>query len=89
MTKDAPVQIDIPCDIQQVDTTGYVWTFLDEARDPALVSAGAIVIAADETDPVIARVEDLVPAGARTIVTLRSSRATRPSTPRPCLARTS
>jgi len=70
MAKDAPVQIDIPCDIQQLDDTGYVWTFLDEARDPALVSAGAIVIAADEVDPVIARVVDLVPAGDRTIVHL-------------------
>jgi len=49
------VQIDIPCDIQQVDDTGYVWTFLDEARDLALV---------------IARVLDLVPAGVKTIVHL-------------------
>jgi len=70
MTKDAQVQIDIPCDIQQLDDTGYVWTFLDEARDPALVSVGAIVIAADEVDPVIARVVDLVPAGPRMIVHL-------------------
>ena len=65
MTKDAPVQIDIPCDIQQVDDTGYVWSFLDEARDPALVSAGAHVV-----DPVIARVVDLAPNGNRTIVHL-------------------
>ena len=47
MAKDAPVQIDIPCDIQQLDDAGHVWTVLDEARDPALVSAGAILIAVD------------------------------------------
>lgn len=70
MAKHATVQIDIPCDIQQVDHTGYVWTFLDEARDPALVSAGSIVIAADVVDPVIARVVDLAPNGDRTIVHL-------------------
>jgi hypothetical protein len=64
------VQIDIPCDIQQIDATGQVWTFLDEARDPSLITEGAIVIAADEVDPVVARVVDLVPHGARTIVHL-------------------
>lgn len=66
----AAVQIDIPCDVQQVDGTGHVWTLLDEARDPALIAAGAIVISADEDDPVLARVVDLVPQGERTIVHL-------------------
>ncbi len=89
MAKDAPVQIDIPCDIQQLDDAGHVWTVLDEARDPALVSAGAILIAVDEVDPVIARVVDLVPHGDRTIVHLEVLRATSLRTPRPCLVRTS
>ncbi len=31
------VTIDIPCDVQQVDGTGFVWMFLDEARDPARI----------------------------------------------------
>jgi hypothetical protein len=70
MAKEAAVQIDIPCDFQQIDETGFVWTFLHEARDPVLVTAGAIVIAADENEPVIARVVDLVPSGERTIVHL-------------------
>jgi hypothetical protein len=70
MTNDAPVEIDIPCDIQQIDDTGFVWTFLDEARDPTLIGEGAIVIAADEVDPVLARVVDLVLLGDRTIVHL-------------------
>ena len=50
------VEIDIPCDVQQVDETGYVWAFLDEARDPARVTEGAIVISGDPVDPVLARV---------------------------------
>ncbi len=49
-------EIDIPCDVQQVDGTGFVWTFLDEARDPARIVEGAIVVTGDEVDPVLARV---------------------------------
>jgi hypothetical protein len=70
MGKEPPVQIDIPCDVQQIDDTGFVWTFLHEARDPSLILEGAIVVAADEVDPVVARVVDLVPSGASTIVHL-------------------
>ena len=70
MVRSAPVQIDIPCDVQQVDNTGFVWAFLDEARDPSLIHEGAIVVSADETDPVVARVVDLVARGDRTIVHL-------------------
>jgi hypothetical protein len=70
MGKSSHVQIDIPCDVQQVDNTGFVWTFLDEARDPSLVYEGAIVVTADEIDPVVARVLDLIPSGERTIVHL-------------------
>ena len=63
-------QIDIPCDVQQIDATGYVWTLLDEARDPSVIAPEAIVISADEDEPVVARVVDLVPRGARTLVHL-------------------
>jgi hypothetical protein len=28
----------------QVDGTGFVWTFLDEARDQARIGVGAIVV---------------------------------------------
>lgn len=65
------VQIDIPCDVQQVDETGLVWAFLDEARDPSVIIPGAIVIAADDEDPVLARVVDLTPRGSRTVVHLQ------------------
>lgn len=70
MTKDGEVLIDIPCDVQQIDETGFVWTFLDEARDPSLITEGAIVIAADEVDPVIARVVSLTPEANGTVVRL-------------------
>lgn len=61
------VEIDIPCDVQQIDETGYVWTFLQEARDPSRIVAGAIVVTADEDDPVLARVVSLTerPTGVK------------------------
>ena len=43
--------VDIPHDVQQVDGTGFVWAFLDEARDPRWITAGAIVITGDTTCP--------------------------------------
>jgi hypothetical protein len=61
------VEIDIPCDVQQVDDTGDVWVFLDEARDPARVTPGAILISGDAVDPVLARVVALTerPGGVK------------------------
>jgi len=61
------VTIDIPCDVQQVDGTGFVWTFLDEAREPARIVVGAIVVTGDEVDPVLARVVALTerPGGTK------------------------
>lgn len=52
--------VDITCDVQQIDETGYVWTFLDEASDPSVVTVGAIVVAGDDDEPVFARVVDIV-----------------------------
>lgn len=59
--------VDIPCDVQQVNGTGLVWTFLDEARDPQRVTVGAIVVTGDEVDPVLARVVSLTerPSGIK------------------------
>lgn len=52
--------VDITCDVQQIDETGYVWTFLDEARDPSVITVGAIIVAGDDAEPVFARVVDVV-----------------------------
>ena len=45
------VTIDITCDLMDEDETGYVWTFLREARDPSLIEPGAIVVAGDPDAP--------------------------------------
>lgn len=53
------VQVDIPCDVQQIDESGFPWAFLDEARDPARIIEGAIVVSGDSQDPVVARVVEV------------------------------
>lgn len=53
------------------DETGYVWAFLDEARDPALIEPGAIVVAGDTEAPAIAEVVDIVEKPAGPVVHLR------------------
>lgn len=55
--------VDITCDVQQIDATGYVWTFLDEAREPSVITVGGIVVAGDDEEPVFARVVDIVGDG--------------------------
>ncbi|MDQ1248269.1 MAG: hypothetical protein QG597_2641 [Actinomycetota bacterium] len=64
------ITVDITADLNAEDETGYVWTFLDEARDPALIVPGALVIAGDEDAPAVAVVIDLVPHPNGTIVHL-------------------
>ena len=58
------MHVQITCDVQQVDETGYVWTLLDEAADPERIVPGAVVVAGDEDSPVCARVVDLVGTGS-------------------------
>jgi hypothetical protein len=64
-------RVDITADLNDQDHTGYLWTFLDEARDPAQISPGALVVAGDEDAAAVCLVIDLVPAGDGTIVHLR------------------
>jgi hypothetical protein len=64
-------RVDITGDLNDEDQTGYVWTFLDEARDPAQITPGALVVAGDEDAAAVCQVVDLVPAGDGTIVHLR------------------
>ena len=63
--------MDITADLNDEDETGYVWTFLDEARDPRQINPGALVVAGDEEAAAVCQVVDLVPAGDGTIVHLR------------------
>ncbi len=62
--------VDITADLNAEDDTGYIWTFLDEARDPSLIVPGAVVIAGDEDAPAVAVVVDLVEHPNGTIVHL-------------------
>ena len=52
--------VTIPADVQQIDQTGWVWTFLDEAAEPSRVVVDAVIIAGDSEDPFLARVIDIV-----------------------------
>lgn len=67
----AMYRVDITADLNDEDETGYLWTFLDEARDPAQIKPGALVVAGDEDTAAVCQVVDLAPAGDGTIVHLR------------------
>lgn len=56
-----PTKVGLPADVHQIDATGHVWTYLDEAPDPQSIVPGEIIVAGDETDPFVARVVDIVP----------------------------
>lgn len=62
--------IDIEADLNAEDQTGYVWTFLDEARDPSVIVPGALVVTGDSDAPAVAVVVDLVEHPNGTIVHL-------------------
>lgn len=65
------IRVDIAADLNEEDESGFVWTFLDEARDPALIVPGAIIVAGDPDAPAVAEVVDVVDKPAGTIVHLR------------------
>jgi len=62
--------IDITADLNAEDETGYVWTFLDEARDPSVIVPGELVIAGDVDSPAVAVVIDLTEHPNGTVVHL-------------------
>ena len=65
------VSVDITCDLMDEDESGYVWTFLREARDPNLIEPGAIVVAGDEDAPAVAEVVEIIDKPAGQVVHLR------------------
>ncbi|MGH9154503.1 MAG: hypothetical protein ACRD1K_01295 [Acidimicrobiales bacterium] len=67
----AMVTVDITADLNTEDQTGFVWTYLDEARDPALIVAGAIVVAGDPDAPAVTEVVDVVDKPSGRVVHLR------------------
>lgn len=63
----------LPADVHQIDATGHVWTFLDEADDRDRVVPGNVIVAGDTDDPFLARVVDIVPGSSgRAIVHLEA-----------------
>jgi len=60
MTSDNGIVVTIPADVQMIDETGYVWTFLHEASEPDRVFPGALIVAGDPVEPFLARVVDIV-----------------------------
>lgn len=62
--------VDIAADLNAQDQTGYVWTFLDEARDPSIIAPGALVVAGDTDTAAVAVVIDLVAHPNGTVVHL-------------------
>lgn len=65
------ITVDITADLNGEDETGFIWTLLDEARDPSLIEPGAIVVAGDPDAPAVAEVVDIVEKPAGKIVHLR------------------
>jgi hypothetical protein len=63
-------RVDISADLNDVDETGYVWTFLDEARDPSQIKPGVLVVAGGEDAAGVCRVVDLVAVGGGTVIHL-------------------
>ena len=64
------IEVDIPFDVQDEDELGMPYALLTEARDPNRIVPGAIVVTADDEDPVLARVHTLAKQGELTIVHL-------------------
>jgi hypothetical protein len=69
MSDRSGVLVSLPADVNQVDDTGYVWTFLDGAREPDRIRAGSVIVAGDEAEPFLARVINQIdgPAGRQIV----------------------
>jgi hypothetical protein len=64
-------RVDIPADLNSEDETGFAWTFLDEADDPALIRPGAVVVGGSPLTPAVCEVVDLVEKPVGMVVRLR------------------
>jgi hypothetical protein len=64
------VVVDLDVDFHNEDETGYIWTWLSEARDPSMIAPERIVVVGDDDAIAMARVVDLVEHENGTIVHL-------------------
>lgn len=53
------IRVTLPADAHQIDETGFIWTFLDEAEDPARVIVDDVIVAGDADEPFMARIVDI------------------------------
>ncbi|MFT4264091.1 MAG: hypothetical protein QM572_11965 [Nocardioides sp.] len=65
---DVPVVVDLEVDFHSVDETGYIWTWLSDARDPTVIQPGSIVVVGDEDALAMGRIVDLVEEEKGTVV---------------------
>ncbi len=58
MTSDT-FRIDLVVDLNSEDDSGLPWTFLDEARDPALIREGAWIVVGEGSVRAVAQVIEI------------------------------
>ena len=56
------VAVDLEVDFHNEDETGYVWTWLSEARDPSVIAPERIVVVGDD-DAIAMAVSEIGPGG--------------------------
>jgi hypothetical protein len=61
-------RVDLEFEFGNEDQTGYLWTWLERARDPAAIVPGVVLTLRDGEDMAIGQIIDLVPAAGGTIV---------------------
>ena len=64
------VVVDLEVDFHNEDETGYIWTWLSEARAPSIIAPERIVVVGDDDAVAMARVVDLIARENGTIVHL-------------------
>jgi hypothetical protein len=62
------VVVDLEVDFHNEDETGYLWTWLSEARDPSIIAPDRIVVVGDDDALAMARIVDLIAHDHGTIV---------------------
>jgi hypothetical protein len=57
MTRES--EVDLVVDLNSEDESGLPWTFLDEARDPALIREGAWIVVGEGSTQAVAQVVEI------------------------------
>lgn len=57
MTRDS--EVDLVVDLNSEDESGLPWSFLDEARDPALIREGAWIVVGEGSTQAVAQIVEI------------------------------